>query len=216
MRSSRARNDNSTTPLHNSSPVLDHRISGCEGVAAPRSFLTAASPCTSRVTASAARSHLRSKAARRRRRPGRTRVARRGRQHHRHADDLDVDRRADSRRAGRARGLVLHGTRAEARRGDPCRGGVDHRVDHAPPRARARHRRRGRPPRAHDERDARPARGVLATPAAVRVRRVARAAQPARLDPHQSRGRAAQHRHAPTGRRSRPGCSPRTSAWRTP
>ena len=64
---------------------------------------------------------------------------------------------------------------------------------HDPPsRARTRHRRRGRPPGAHDERDARPARDVVAAPAAVRLRRVARAAQPARLDPHEPRGRAAQ------------------------
>ena len=86
---------------------------------------------------------------------------------------------ADARSAGRA---------------DPAPGGVDHRLHHPPARARARHRRRGRAPRAHDERDARSTRAVVATPAAVRERRVPRAAQPARVDPRQPRSGAAQLR----------------------
>ena len=60
------------------------------------------------------------------------------------------------------------------------------------------------------------ARDVGAEAAAVRVRRVARAAQSARVDPHQPRGRAAQPGTAPTGPRSRSARWPRTCAWRTP
>ena len=41
-------------------------------------------------------------------------------------------------RARRARGLVLRRPRAAAGRGDPRRGGGDHRLDHPPARARAR------------------------------------------------------------------------------
>ena len=110
-------------------------------------------------------------------------------------------------RPRRARSVVLRRTRAQAGRGDPPGGGVDHRRHHRPSRARARHRRRGRPPRPHHERHARPARGLVAEAAAVRLRRVARAAQPAGVHPHQPRGRAAQprpHRLA-GGRRARAG-----------
>ena len=60
------------------------------------------------------------------------------------------------------------------------------------------------------------ARAVVATPAAVRERRVARAAQPARVDPRQPRSRAAQLRPRRLARGRAPRCSRKTSAWKTP
>ena len=59
----------------------------------------------------------------------------------------------------------------------------------APTRARTGERGRDRPPRPHDERDARPPRGRHRPATALRRRRQPRAAQPAHRDPRPARGR---------------------------
>ena len=92
--------------------------------------------------------------------------------------------------AARRPGAAARGRDHRARRGDRCGG---HRRAGADPVDA----RRDRPPRPHDERDARPARRRRRGPAAVRRRRVARAAQPARRHPHRDRGGA----RPPRGRR---------------
>ena len=154
---------------------------------------------------------------RRRHHARRAAVARRGEPHRRLRHRRPAGRRYPPLIvARRARGLVLHRARAASRsRRSAQQAEAITGTTHRPARARARHRRRGRAPRAHDERDARPARGVVAEAAPVRVRRVARAAQPARVDPHQPRGRAAQPRPRRLARGRDARRWPRTSAWRT-
>ena len=95
-------------------------------------------------------------------------------------------------------------SRAAPGRGDPHRGRSRSRARRCDrrvpvPAGRDEVRRLAR----NDERDARPAGGRIGPPARVRVRRVARAAQPGRVDAHRPRGRAARSRRAPTGPRSR-------------
>ncbi len=75
-----------------------------------------------------------------------------------------------------------------ARRRHVRRGRRDHRPHHHPPGPRARDRRRDPAPGPHDERHAGPAGGGPGPPAALRVRRLARAALPRRRGPHQPRG----------------------------
>ena len=106
-------------------------------------------------------------------------------------DKRAADRGPGDDRPRRAGGVVLRGPGPPTGRGHPCGGGVDHREHNAPAGPGARHRRRGGATGAHHERDARTPGGLVAAPAAIRVRRVARAAQPARFDPHQPRGRVA-------------------------
>ncbi len=89
----------------------------------------------------------------------------------------------------------------------------------APARRRARHGRRGGPPRPHHERHARPARGGPDDAAPVRVRRLPRAAEPAGDDQDERRGGPA----PPPGRRlarrgddgARTRASASTSWWPT-
>ena len=120
----------------------------------------------------------------------------------------DGARRADHVEARRTR------TRAGGR--DPRRSRRDLRERDAPPGPRARWHRRGRPARVDDESHARSVGARATTAAAVRLRRVPRAALAGRIDPRAGRGRA----RAPRARRRLPTspstCSPRTfvcNAW---
>ena len=144
---------------------------------------------------------------RRRREPARQRATLRRR---RSATASGCSRRSSRSASARSRGSSP-GARLAAGRGDPHRSARDHGT--------TMHRRvpvpAGRdevqPARRDDERDARPARGSIGPAARVRVRRVARAAQPRGVDADRARSRAAGPGSRRTGPTSRPGCSPRTS-----
>ena len=107
---------------------------------------------------------------------------------------------------------------AASGRGDPPGGRGDRRRGPPPARARTRQRGRDRPPRPHDERDARPARGRHRSATALRRRRQPRAAQPAHRDPRAARGRPrASGARRLAGHRAR-ACSPTRSGcsdWST-
>ena len=104
---------------------------------------------------------------------------------------------------------VLAGRALRPVESHPGRGRVDQRHDARPPGARTRLGRRGGPAGRDDERDARPARGRVRPPAAVRRRRLPRArAAPWPPSAPSSRSPSAPPRPR-SGRRWRTGCSPR-------
>ena len=109
--------------------------------------------------------------------------------------------------ARRADHVEARGTRTRTDGRDPRRSRRDLRERDAPPGPRARWHRRGRPARVDDESHARPVGARATAAAAIRVRRVPRAALAGRIHPRAGRGRA----RAP---RARHDCRPRRARAR--